>query len=152
MEISGLEGPIRIVPAVARASSTAGLGAPVGLPDLEPLDRPGGSVADHELLKGAPAVGCPHPGADLIVTGRQHRRPQADCRTQRRERLRRGVARTEHPGPLQAPCEVAVAEVEPHLDPERSQGIHDGEAVIAQAPAALIDQAGEPEADEVRVG
>ena len=53
---------------------------------------------------------------------------------------------------LDADREVAVAEVEPHVDAELAQPVHDGEAVVAQAPAALVDAVGEPERAEVGVG
>ncbi len=58
----------------------------------------------------------------------------------------------QHPGALQTPGEVAVAEVEPHVVPELAQGVHDREGVVAQTPAALVDLIGQPERDEVWIG
>ena len=54
--------------------------------------------------------------------------------------------------PLQAPCEVAIAEVEPHLDAQPAQRVHHREGVVAQTPAALVDHTGQPEGDQVGVG
>ena len=45
----------------------------------------------------------------------------------------------------------AIAEVEPHLDAERPQGVHHREAVVSQPPATLVDPIGEPEGHEVGV-
>ena len=68
------------------------------------------------------------------------------------ERRRRGEPVGEHPGPLETPGEVAVAEVEPDLDTQLAQGVHDRERVAGQPPAALVDQPRQPEADQVGVG
>ena len=57
-----------------------------------------------------------------------------------------------HPPSLQAPGEVAVAELEPDVHAELAQAVHDREGVAAQPPSALVDAVGEPEADEVGVG
>ena len=48
--------------------------------------------------------------------------------------------------------QVAVAEVEPHVVAQLAQAVHHVERVAGQAPAALVDQVGEPERDEVGVG
>ena len=114
---------------------------------------PVGALADHELLEGAPAGGRADPGAHGVVAHRQHSRAHADRLVQARERRRRREAVLgAHPRALQAPREVAVAEVEPHLRAELAQRVHHREGVAAQAPAALVDQVGEPEGDEVGVG
>ena len=54
--------------------------------------------------------------------------------------------------PLEADRQVAVAEVEPDVDAERAQPVHDGEGVAGQAPAALVDLVGEPERHQIGVG
>ena len=87
----------------------------------------------------------------VVIAHRQHLGAHADRLVQARERGRRREALGEHPRALQAPREVAVAEVEPHLHAELPQRVHHRERVVAQTPAALVDQAGEPEGDEVGV-
>ena len=55
-------------------------------------------------------------------------------------------------GAAQADGQVAVAEVEPHVDAELAQLVHRVEGVALQAPAALVDAVGEPERAQVGVG
>ena len=76
----------------------------------------------------------------------------ADRLVQTCQRGRRGDLLGQHPGALHAPGEVAVAEVEPYVVSELAQAVHDGEGVIVQSPAALVDQIGEPERHEVGIG
>ena len=125
----------------------------LGAAELEALDDALGALADHELLERAPAGGRADPGAHGVVAHRQHPRAHADRLVQARERRRRLQAvLLAQPRALQAPREVAVAEVEPHLVAELAQRVHHREGVVAQAPAARVDQVGQPEGDEVRVG
>ena len=58
----------------------------------------------------------------------------------------------DQPRALDAPREVAVAEVEPDVGSELAQRAHHLERVAAQAPAALVDHVREPEAHEIRIG
>ena len=87
-----------------------------------------------------------------LVARREHPCPHSDGGVQPRERRRGGGTRGYQPRALHAPREVAVAEVEPNLHAERAQRVHDGERVAGQAPAARVDEVGEPEGDEVGVG
>jgi hypothetical protein len=61
-------------------------------------------------------------------------------------------ALAEGAGPLESDRQVAVAEVEPHVDPEVAQPVHHLEGVVAQAPAALVDEVGQPERHQVGIG
>ncbi len=92
------------------------------------------SVADHELLEVAPAGVGADAGVELLVAHRQHARAHADRLVQPGERLGGAQSLILHAAALQAPREVAVAEVEPHVDAERPQGVHHRERVVAQMP------------------
>ncbi len=90
-------------------------------------------------------------------TGSSHigstRAVDPERRGQRGVRLRRGLPVGQAPRALQAPREVAVAEREPRVRrAEVAQRVHDVERVAVEAPAALVDRVGEPEAHEVGVG
>ena len=152
IEASGLDGPITIARAPAIAASTCSLGSRLlGAAELQALDRPGGAVADHELLKGAPALDAADPRAHGVVAHRQHARAHADAPVQSLKRRAGGGSLGEHARALHAPRQVAVAEVEPDIRSERPQGVHHKEGVPAQSPAALVDLVGQPEGDQVGV-
>ena len=55
-------------------------------------------------------------------------------------------------GALDGDGQVAVAQVEPHVDAQLAQAVHDGEGVVLEPPAPFIDAVGEPEGHQVRVG
>src|SRR5207237_336976 len=55
-------------------------------------------------------------------------------------------------GALEPDREVSVTEVEPDLQAELSQPVHNRERVSPEAPAAVIDPVREPERDQVGVG
>ena len=154
IEASGLDGPITIALAPGdRRERLLARPRLLGAAVLQPLDQPGRALADHELLEGAPAGGArAHPRAHGIVAHRQHPRAHADRLVQARQRRGRGESLGEHPRALQAPGQVAVAEVEPHVHAELAQRVHHREGVAAQAPAALVDRVGQPEGHEVGVG
>ncbi len=124
----------------------------LGAAELEPLDQPGGALADHELLEGEPAGTGPYPRAHRVIAHRQHSRAHADRLVQARQGGGRRESFGEHARALQAPREVAIAEVEPHIHAELPQGVHHGERVALKAPAALVDAIGQPEGNEIRIG
>src|SRR6185436_13448811 len=71
--------------------------------------------------------------------------------------LRLGIgqapALVEELAPVEAGGEVAVGETEPARRPEPAQPLEDREAVVLQAPAALlVDFAAQPVGDEVGIG
>ena len=97
--------------------------------------------------------GVAHPRAHRVVAHRQHARSARRCAAFSRASAAVGRAPFgEHARALHAPGEIAVAEVEPDIRPERPQGVHHRKAVVAQAPAALVDLVGQPEGDQVGVG
>ena len=91
-------------------------------------------------------------GAHRRVGHRQDPGADAERRRQLGQRLGQSRALREELGATHADRQIAIAEVEPHLDAELAQPVHDRERVAAQAPAALVDAVGEPERDEVGVG
>ena len=153
IEMIGFDGPITI--ASARAIASSDLRRRLGRVDAverDVLDRSGAAVEDHELLERAPADVGQHTRGDRRVGHRQDPRSQPERRAEIRQRLGQTGARGEPPRALDADREVAVAEVEPDVGAELAQAVHDVEAVVAQAPAALVDAVGEPERAEVWVG
>ena len=112
---------------------------------------PVGAVADHELLKRHPVRAALHPRAHGLVGHRQHARRDPERRPELGERVGQARALGEPPRALDPDRQVAVAELKPDVDAERAQAVHDRERVVAQAPAALVDDVGEPEHDEVGV-
>ncbi len=62
------------------------------------------------------------------------------------------IAGGQPPSPLQAVGEVAVPEVEPDVDAQFAQAVHDGEGVAVQPPPAAVDPVSEPEGDEIGIG
>ncbi len=94
-----------------------------------------------------------HPRADRPVAHRQH--PGSDAERRASAPRARSVSRAP-PSSARARSmpdrQVAVAEVEPHLDAELAQPVHHVEGVAGQSPAALVDPVGEPERDQVGVG
>ena len=83
---------------------------------------------------------------------RQHAGPDAEPRRDRLVRVGQAATRRQRPRSLEPDREIAVAEVEPHVDAELAQPVHHLECVPREAPAALVDQVREPERDQVRVG
>ena len=153
IEASGLDGPITIARASAIAASACSLGRACSAPrNSRPSTIP---LARSRIMNSwnerqpAPLRTHVRTGSSLIGSTRA-RTPIASSRRASAAVGESPSAR--HPRALQAPGEVAVAEVEPHVAPERAQRVHDRERVLAQAPAALVDQIGQPERDEVRVG
>ena len=104
------------------------------------------SCSGHQRPAASTAVltGWSDIGSTAAATPSARGEPRLGCRL--------ALALTEHPGPLQADREITVTEVEPDVDAELPQLIHRVEAVVGQAPAALVDPVGQPERDEVRVG
>ena len=87
------------------------------------------------------AAGAARACAPARRTSAARARATPIARGQRGVRLRRRLAGGEAPPALQAPGEVAVAEVEPRVRrAELAQRVHDGERVAAQPPAALVDR------------
>src|ERR1700730_16678009 len=105
IETSGFDGPITITRAAAIAASTAALGGACSAPrNSTSSTRP---APRSRIMKSWDEC---HP-----VPVRIHVRTHADRLVQTLERGRRRVPAGEQPRALQAPCEVAVAEAEPHL-------------------------------------
>jgi hypothetical protein len=67
-------------------------------------------------------------------------------------RVSEALARRERTLALEPDREIAVTEVEPHVDAEIPERLHNVERVAGEAPAALVDQIREPERDQVGVG
>ena len=153
IEMTGLDGPTMIASAAAIASRTSGVAS------ASPMPR--SSVAE---------IGASAPARMRYSCTDIQRSPQ-------RTRVRTGssaIGRTRAFRPRDAPSsasvsvrrapsarrrwrldrdrEVAVAEGEPDVDAEIAQRVHDREAVVAQPPAALVDEVGEPERAQVGVG
>ena len=93
-------------------------------------------------------------GTDGGVAHRQDAgaRGQAHRSAQRVERLGQALPPGQALGAVEPHRQVAVAEVEPDVPPERPQPVHDVEGVAVQAPAARVDAVGQPERAQVRVG
>ena len=116
------------------------------------LDDALGPLADHELLEVAPAGVVRIHVCTRLVAHRQHPRAHADRLVQLAAPRWGAAPRRVHAPALQAPGEVAVAEVEPHVGAERAQRLHDAKVSPLDAPAALVDEVGQPEGHEVGVG
>ena len=153
IEITGLLGPTITARACASAASTSrrrrgGAPPPRRCRKRHLVHRPAAALADQELLQRASRRRrC----GRALVAHRQHRSASRRSRPQSSRSAAVGVMPSSSiRRALQAPREVAVAELEPDVDPERAQRLHDREAVAAQAPAALVDAVGEPEGDRGR--
>ena len=102
-----------------------------------PSTVPSARLADHELLKGAPAGGRADPGAHRVVAHRQHPRAQAD-----RPLSRASAAVGAEPSSacIRARSRHHARSRSPRLNhtsrPSSRSAVHDREAVAAQAPAA----------------
>ena len=119
--------------------------------ELDVLDRVGcvrGTAGlDHELLKRPPVLFAAstrvRTGASLIgstVPGTSSAVAIA------RLRVGESLAGLQSAGPLDSNRQVLIAEVEPHVDADRSQSVHHVERVAVETPAALVDPVSEPEA------
>ncbi len=104
-------------------------------------------MADHELLQADAVDEGPH----RRIAHRQHGGGQADARAELSQRLRGAHALPQQPCPLDAPCKIAVAEVEPDLVAKLTQAVHHLEGVLGKSPAPLVDQVGQPEGDQIGV-
>jgi hypothetical protein len=120
--------------------------------ELDSVDRALGALADHELLEGDPAAAREDAGADRLVAHRQDAGREPERSRQLADRGGQRGALAQALGPSQPDRQVAVAEVEPHLDAELAQLVHRVEGVVAQAPAAVVDAVGQPERAEVGIG
>ena len=155
IEITGFDGPIddraarRRSPRAPRAAAAPPRRPRTRRPSTGPAPRsrimnswksPQRPRASTRVRTGASPIGSTR-AADAERAPRARRAPRSAARP-RRSRSR----------PAQPDREVAVAEVEPHVDAELAQPVHHVERVAAQAPAALVDAVGEPERDEVGVG
>ena len=112
---------------------------------------PSALALDHELLKRPPRG--PAPSRACGPAGRSSAAPVRARRGRGRStRVRRSGAGAgaQRPRALEPDREIPVAEVEPDLDAELAQAVHHVERVAGEPPAALVDQVGEPERDEVR--
>ena len=153
IEASGLDGPITIARARAIASSTAAVGRACSAPrNSSPSTGPAARSRIMNSWKLRQPAGPRDPRAHGLVAHRQHARAHAEARGQLCEGVGRRASGGKHPRALDAPGEIAVPEVEPHVRPERPQRVHHREAVLAQPPAALVDRVGQPEGHEIGVG
>ena len=152
---TGFDGPMTIgARAGDRVEHRLGRARRLDALELDAVDGPLAALADHELLEGAPSArGRGRAVRTGCVGHRQHagaarRAPRASSASASVSVRALGQALPRAAGRR----EVAVAEVEPHVDAQLAQPVHDVERVVAQAPAALVDAVGEPERAQVRVG
>ena len=130
IEASGFEGPITIARAWAIASSAAGLGAACSAPrNSRPSTSPAALMRIMKSWKERhPAVERTHVRTGSSLAGSTAvRTPIASfSRASAKVGVRPSASSRAR---SDAPREVAVAEVEPHLDPERAQAVHHVERV-----------------------
>ena len=155
MLITGFEGPITIASASAQRRQHLGRSAR-RLGDALQLD-PGTSgraaVDDQVLLQLAPPGRGHDLGPHRRVAHRQHAWRDPEPAGDLRLRVGRPPALVEELAPVEAGGEVAVGEAEPVRRAEPREALEDGEAVVADPPAALlVDFAAQPVGDEVGVG
>ena len=150
IEMTGFDGPITIARAPAIASSTAAVGCAVSMPsNATSVDRALGALADQELLEAGPAPArraraC----APARRTSAARARATPIARGQRGVRLRRASRRPPRRRPRSRHQARSRSPRANHVSgaPSSRSSVHRGERVAAQAPAALVDPVGEPEA------
>ena len=153
IEITGFDGPTTIARAAAIASSAAAGGLAASTPSYSTPST--GPAPRSRIMNSWKSTHRPRArtrvrtGASAIGSTRA---PTPSARAELGQRLGQRRALAQPLGPAQPDREIAVAEVEPHVDAELAQLVHRVEGVVAQAPAALVDAVGEPERDEVGVG
>ena len=115
IEITGLEGPIRIASALAGSPARAsGVGVASAMPSSSTPSTAGLAVlGDQVLLQAAPALRGPHAGPHRLLAHRQHRAPAPRGRARSGPGRRCGCRPRRRSAAVQAGREVAVGELEP---------------------------------------
>ena len=153
IEITGFDGPITTASAAAIASSVSAVGVAFCDPlELDRLDRALTLVDDQELLQAATALRRGDEGPHRLLAHRQHPRCYAERPPDLRLRCGQRAALGHELSPVDRGGEVEVGEAEPPRRAELDESFVDREAVVLEAPAALlVDRVGEPVRDEVGV-
>jgi len=125
----------------------------VGAAELDSLERRPGVLEDQVFLEVAPLALGLDVGLDRLVRHRKHRGSDVESGRERTRDLRQPLPLVEQLGAQEAGREVLVAEPEPLRAAELDELL---ERVLGLAgnpvAALLVDHAGEPVRDEVRVG
>ena len=139
MLITGLEGPITIASAARSALSTSAVGLASSIPSSStPCTSGLPAVEDQVLLQPAPAGGGQNLGTDRAVAHRQHPGRDPEPRCDLGLGIGGAAARREELAAVEAGGEVAIGEAEPVRRTDLRHPLDDGEAVVAQPPAALL--------------